>query len=82
MATGKKMLRSRKPAREQAEEAVSVLLRWADEDVTREGLLHTPKRVARGIHKWGVSMVTSQMMGTLGTARSTRTEFLQVPGRS
>ena len=35
----------------------------------------------RGIHKTGVSMVTSQMMGTFRTDPSTRSEFLQVLGR-
>ncbi|MCF6368597.1 GTP cyclohydrolase I FolE [Rhizobium halophilum] len=35
-----------RPTREQAEEAVRVLLRWAGEDPQREGLLDTPKRVA------------------------------------
>ncbi len=36
-----------RPSREEAEEAVRVLLRWAGEDPTREGLLDTPARVAR-----------------------------------
>jgi len=36
-----------KPSREEAEEAVRVLLRWAGEDPSREGLLDTPKRVAK-----------------------------------
>ncbi len=36
-----------KPTREEAEEAVRVLLRWAGDDPAREGLLDTPKRVAR-----------------------------------
>lgn len=35
-----------RPTREQAEEAVRVLLRWVGEDPQREGLLDTPKRVA------------------------------------
>jgi GTP cyclohydrolase I len=34
-----------RPSREEAEEAVRVLLRWAGEDPTREGLLDTPRRV-------------------------------------
>lgn len=34
------------PSREDAEEAVRVLLRWAGDDPEREGLLDTPKRVA------------------------------------
>jgi GTP cyclohydrolase I len=36
-----------RPSREQAEEAVRVLLRWAGEDPAREGLLDTPRRVVR-----------------------------------
>ncbi|MCX8997728.1 GTP cyclohydrolase I FolE [Rhizobiaceae bacterium BDR2-2] len=36
---------SARPTREEAEEAVRVLLRWAGDDPTREGLLDTPKRV-------------------------------------
>ena len=39
-------------SREQAEEAVRVLLRWAGEDPTREGLLDTPKRVAKAYGDW------------------------------
>lgn len=34
-----------RPSREEAMEAVKVLLRWAGEDPTREGLVETPKRV-------------------------------------
>lgn len=36
-----------RPSREEAEAAVRVLLRWAGDDPNREGLLDTPKRVAR-----------------------------------
>src|SRR5579871_6195854 len=36
-----------RPTREDAEEAIRTLLRWAGEDPTREGLLDTPARVAR-----------------------------------
>jgi GTP cyclohydrolase IA len=42
----KKMPASR-PLREEAEEAVRTLIRWAGDDPTREGLLDTPKRVTR-----------------------------------
>lgn len=35
-----------RPSREEAENAVRVLLRWAGDDPAREGLLDTPKRVA------------------------------------
>jgi GTP cyclohydrolase I len=34
-------------SREQAEDAVRTLLRWAGDDPTREGLLDTPKRVVK-----------------------------------
>jgi GTP cyclohydrolase I len=36
---------SDRPSQKEAEDAVRVLLRWAGDDPTREGLLDTPKRV-------------------------------------
>jgi GTP cyclohydrolase I len=42
----------RKPSRKQAEEAVNTLLLWAGEDPRREGLVDTPKRVARAYEDW------------------------------
>ena len=36
-----------KPSREEAEAAVRTLIRWAGDDPDREGLLDTPKRVAK-----------------------------------
>lgn len=42
----------RKPSRKQAEEAVSTLLLWAGDDPRREGLIDTPKRVARAYEDW------------------------------
>ncbi len=39
-------------SREQAEDAVRVLLRWAGEDPQREGLLDTPRRVAKAYGDW------------------------------
>jgi len=39
-------------SRDQAEDAVRILLRWAGEDPTREGLLDTPKRVAKAYGDW------------------------------
>ncbi|HEY8567261.1 MAG TPA: GTP cyclohydrolase I FolE [Beijerinckiaceae bacterium] len=36
-----------KPTREEAEAAVRTLIRWAGDDPDREGLLDTPKRVAK-----------------------------------
>ena len=41
-----------RPSQEQAEEAVRVLLRWAGEDPAREGLLDTPRRVARSYNEF------------------------------
>jgi len=38
--------------REQAEEAVRTLLRWAGDDPSREGLLDTPKRVVNAYADW------------------------------
>lgn len=36
-----------RPTQQEVEEAVRVLLRWAGDDPTREGLVDTPKRVAK-----------------------------------
>ncbi len=41
-----------RPSREEAEEAVRTLLRWAGEDPNREGLLDTPKRVTKAYGEW------------------------------
>ncbi len=41
-----------KVSREQAEEAVRTLLRWAGDDPRREGLLDTPKRVVKAYADW------------------------------
>ena len=41
-----------RPSREQAEEAVRTLLRWAGDDPTREGLLDTPSRVVRSYEEF------------------------------
>ncbi|HEY0504517.1 MAG TPA: GTP cyclohydrolase I FolE [Lysobacter sp.] len=41
-----------KPTRDQAEAAVRTLLRWAGDDPEREGLLDTPKRVAKAYKDW------------------------------
>ncbi|MGY0561716.1 GTP cyclohydrolase I FolE [Luteimonas sp. A277] len=38
--------------RDQAEEAVRTLLRWAGDDPAREGLLDTPKRVVKAYREW------------------------------
>lgn len=39
-------------SREDAENAVRTLLRWAGDDPTREGLLDTPKRVVKAYSDW------------------------------
>lgn len=36
-----------RPSRKEAEKAVEILLRWAGDDPSREGLLDTPKRVVK-----------------------------------
>lgn len=41
-----------RPSREEAEEAVRTLLRWAGDDPNREGLLDTPKRVTKAYGEW------------------------------
>ena len=41
-----------RPTRDEAEQAVKTLLRWAGEDPTREGLVDTPGRVARAYEDW------------------------------
>lgn len=46
-ATGSETGAVERPSREEAEEAVRTLIRWAGDDPTREGLLGTPNRVIR-----------------------------------
>ena len=41
-----------RPSREDAEKAVHTLLRWAGDDPSREGLVDTPKRVAKAFEDW------------------------------
>lgn len=41
-----------RPSREQAEQAITTLLRWAGDDPDREGLKDTPARVARAFEEW------------------------------
>ncbi len=40
------------PARDEAEDAVRVLLRWAGDDPEREGLRETPRRVVDAFGEW------------------------------
>ena len=46
------MKKNTKPSRAKAEEAVRTLLAWAGEDVKREGLKDTPKRVVKAYEDW------------------------------
>jgi GTP cyclohydrolase I len=57
---------NQKPTREQAEEAVQVLLRWIGEDPARKGLGRTPKRVVNAYGDWfvGYDMDPHQILGT------------------
>lgn len=41
-----------RPSREQAEQAIETLLRWAGDNPEREGLIDTPKRVALAYEDW------------------------------
>ena len=50
--TKKKSTKPRQPSREDAEQAIRTLLLWAGDDPTREGLIDTPKRVARAYEDW------------------------------
>jgi GTP cyclohydrolase I len=43
---------ARRPTKDEAEDAVRVLLRWAGDDPDREGLLGTPERVARAYEEF------------------------------
>ncbi|MCH7829027.1 MAG: GTP cyclohydrolase I FolE [Proteobacteria bacterium] len=51
-AKTKKQRKPRRPSRAQAEDAVRTLLLWAGEDIRREGLIDTPKRVAIAYEDW------------------------------
>ena len=41
-----------RPTQQDAEEAIRTLLRWAGDNPGREGLLDTPKRVAKAYREW------------------------------
>jgi len=47
-----RMIKTDRPTREEAEEAIRTLLRWAGDDPTREGLVDTPARVARAYEEF------------------------------
>ena len=50
--SGETPLNVQRPSRDEAEEAVRTLLRWAGDDPNREGLKDTPTRVARAYEDW------------------------------
>jgi GTP cyclohydrolase IA len=56
---------SDRPTQKEAEDAVRVLLRWAGDDPTREGLLDTPKRVANAYRELfaGYDMSPEDVLG-------------------
>ena len=45
-------VKSQRPSRASAEDAVRTLIRWAGDDPEREGLLGTPGRVVRAYEEW------------------------------
>lgn len=45
-------LNQNRPSREEAEDAIRTLLRWAGDDPSREGLLDTPMRVVKAYEDW------------------------------
>jgi GTP cyclohydrolase I len=47
-----KIVVSDRPSRDEAEAAISTLLRWAGDDPNREGLRDTPARVAKAFEEW------------------------------
>lgn len=55
-----------RPSREEAENAVRTLLRWAGDDPSREGLLDTPKRVAKAYAELfgGYTVSVEDVLGT------------------
>jgi GTP cyclohydrolase I len=48
----KKAAATDRPTREEAEEAIRTLLRWAGDDPSREGLIDTPARVVRSYEEF------------------------------
>src|SRR5579872_2858941 len=51
-ARAKQPIRVRRPSREEAQEAVRTLIRWAGDNPEREGLLGTPDRVVRSYEEF------------------------------
>lgn len=57
--------KSDRPSQKEAEDAVRVLLRWAGDDPEREGLLDTPKRVAKAYRELfsGYDLAAEDVLG-------------------
>ena len=51
-SAAKRTAKAKKPSRKAAEDAVRTLLLWAGEDPAREGLIDTPRRVAKAYEDW------------------------------
>lgn len=56
---------TRRPTQKEAEEAVRVLLRWAGDDPSREGLIDTPARVAKSYRELfsGYDLAAEDVLG-------------------
>ena len=54
-----------RPTREEAEKAVKVLIEWAGDDPSREGLIETPKRVVKAYEEFfaGYEQDASKVLG-------------------
>ena len=52
LAAERRAAQERRPSREEAEEAVRTLVRWAGDDPDREGLVGTPERVVRAYEEF------------------------------
>lgn len=52
MTSQKSKKNSKRPTRDEAENAVRTLIRWAGDDPAREGLLDTPKRVVKSYEEF------------------------------
>jgi GTP cyclohydrolase I len=67
MATKSKLsvVEVKRPSREEAEAAISTLIRWIGENPEREGLKETPRRVVRAFEEYfaGYSMKAEEILG-------------------
>lgn len=52
MTQSNQSINPQKPSREEAEKAVEILIRYAGDDPTREGLIETPKRVLNAYNEF------------------------------